>query len=498
MASSFSRKSNSSASRAPKPTYRRASGASRSQSNMQPSTPRGSAPAARPAGRPSVSRSTQRVSSASKTAAGASRAAARSASKPVAVKRGRDVVQRPRMSAPGAGHRVPVGGGRGATAKTQRPSARGATAAGRSAPGARPVASPSMVRAVSKQKIATGSQGPAPKPAPGILKSGRPVVAKSSIPAKVSMPPKDTGHVRSSGIAKSLRGVSSAFGSFWSSLWNRLNLPRVNRSVFLTVVGAAVVIGLVAIVVTNSPLLAIEEVQVKGTEHVEQTAAQALIDVPKGSTLVNVDERAIVEQLQASPWIADATIERSWPHALVVTPVERKVRAIAYITSDEIAWAIGEDGTWIAPLTLLAAVDGEGNEVDVPADGTVPEGATLLAGQDAALRIAQDTGCVLFVDVPSDVNPKSGKVVSSKVIQAALDYAKGFSSDFLAQVKSLSVPSVEAISANLTSGVEVSLGAPENIIEKERVVTKLLSQETGVTFINVREPGAYTFRSAPQ
>ena len=66
------------------------------------------------------------------------------------------------------------------------------------------------------------------------------------------------------------------------------------------------------------------------------------------------------------------------------------------------------------------------------------------------------------------------------------------------QVKDLSIASTEAISANLTSGIEVSLGKPERIVEKERVVTKLLEQEGGVTYINVREPGAYTFRSAPQ
>ena len=38
---------------------------------------------------------------------------------------------------------------------------------------------------------------------------------------------------------------------------------------------------------------------------------------------------------------------------------------------------------------------------------------------------------------------------------------------------------VEAISANLVSGVEVSLGKPQNIVEKERVVTKLLAEHQG-------------------
>ena len=54
-----------------------------------------------------------------------------------------------------------------------------------------------------------------------------------------------------------------------------------------------------------------------------------------------------------------------------------------------------------------------------------------------------------------------------------------------------------AISANLNNGIEVSLGDSDDIAKKERVVTKLLSQVEGVTYINVRSPGNYTFRNAP-
>ena len=47
------------------------------------------------------------------------------------------------------------------------------------------------------------------------------------------------------------------------------------------------------------------------------------------------------------------------------------------------------------------------------------------------------------------------------------------------------------------NGIEVSLGDSDDIAKKERVVTKLLSQVEGVTYINVRSPGNYTFRNAP-
>ncbi len=386
--------------------------------------------------------------------------------------------------------------------------------------GTRPVASPAAVRAAA-QRAAGPAGAPSPSGGVKIPKAKMPGGAKRMSAGGVTLPPNAKGLPKggskplrvntgapkvkpqaSGGVLKRalspLAGVASAIGSFFSSLASRLNIPTPSRSVVFVAAGGFIAVILLAVVIANSSLLAATEVRVMGSDHMDQATAEALVDVPDGTTLLNVDEDAILEQLQASPWIKDIEIERVWPHTLVITPVERKMSAIAYVTADEVAWAIGDDGTWIAPVTLLAAVDAEGNEVEVGEDGSVPEGATLLSGQDAALRVAQDAGCLLLTDVPSDVSPKSGESVNSKVVLAGLEYANGFSPEFVAQIKSMSVASVEAISANLLSGVEVSLGAPDNIVEKERVVTKLLAEQTGVTYINVREPGAYTFRSAPQ
>ena len=158
-------------------------------------------------------------------------------------------------------------------------------------------------------------------------------------------------------------------------------------------------------------------------------------------------------------------VQRQFPHTLIITPMERKVIAIAYISSDDLAWAIGDDDTWIAPLSTSVEVDDQGNVI------TTGQGSNTLTGIDAALALAKHYGAVLYV--------------------------RGFSSEFLGQVKDISTPSVEAISANLNNGIEVSLGDSNDIAKKERVVTKLLSQVEGVTYINVRSPGNYTFRNAP-
>ena len=83
------------------------------------------------------------------------------------------------------------------------------------------------------------------------------------------------------------------------------------------------------------------------------------------------------------------------------------------------------------------------------------------------------------------------------MVLAGLKYANGFSDAFKQQIQSLSLPSVDAITAYLTSGIEVALGEPTDIETKERVVTRLLEQQEGVTYINVRVPDSYSFRSAP-
>ena len=257
------------------------------------------------------------------------------------------------------------------------------------------------------------------------------------------------------------------------------------------ILAAVAVLAVVAIVVINSGLFAATDIQIEGSEHVTKHDAMQLISLPENTSLFNVNPDQITEDLKQNPWVSGVDVQRQFPHTLVITPTERKVTAIAYISSDDLAWAIGDDDTWIAPLSTSVEVDDQGNVV------TSGEGANTLSGIDAALALAKHYGAVLLTDVSADVEPVSGRAVSSKAVKAGLDYVRGFSGEFLAQIKDISIPSVEAISANLDNGVEVSLGDSDDIAKKERVVTKLLSQVEGVTYINVRSPGNYTFRNAP-
>ena len=130
-------------------------------------------------------------------------------------------------------------------------------------------------------------------------------------------------------------------------------------------------------------------------------------------------------------------------------------------------------------------------------DGSAADGTQTLTGLNAALALARQDGAVLFTDIASDVEPSEGSKVSSDVITAGLEYVSGFSSDFLAQIDYLSLESVDAISVFLSNGIEVALGGPTDVSLKERVVTGLLDQVQGITYIDVRNPESPTYRSAP-
>ena len=420
MASSSDRKLYSSASRASKPTFRRAGGRSGAPSQPQrksvmPSKPAGSV---RPAKR----------STAGSQLGG--RPAAKNVARPVARP---SVTPKPAMGA--------------------KPS--------------RPIASP---------KPSLGAKATRPGRALGASKprslTSVPASAKPQSGKKGSNPLSSVGALanHAAGAASAVKGKGKNVGG---------------------IIAALAVLAVVAIVVINSGLFAATDIQIRGSEHVTKHDAIQLIDLPENTSLFNVNPDQITEGLKQNPWVSGVDVQRQFPHTLIITPTERKVIAIAYISSDDLAWAIGDDDTWIAPLSTSVDVDDQGN---VTATG---EGANTLAGIDAALALAKHYGAVLLTDVSADVAPVSGQAVNSKAVKAGLDYVRGFSSEFLGQVKDISTPSVEAISANLDNGIEVSLGDSDDIAKKERIVTKLLSQVEGVTYINVRSPGNYTFRNAP-
>lgn len=397
-----------------------------------------------------------------------------------------------------------AGGRSGAPAQPQRKTVMPSKPAGSARPAKRPVVGSQLGSRPAAKKAARPVTRPSATSAPAMSgKASRPMTTpKPSLGAKAMRP----GRALGTSKPRSLTSVSasakpdsgkkginplSSIGTMANHAAGAASAVKGKGKILGGILAALAVLAVVAIVVINSGLFAATDIQIHGSEHVTKHDAMQLINLPENTSLFNVDPDQITEGLKQNPWVSGVDVQRQFPHTLVITPTERKVIAIAYISSDDLAWAIGDDDTWIAPLSTSVEVDDQGNVI------TSGEGANTLTGIDAALALAKHYGAVLLTDVSADVAPVSGQAVSSKAVKAGLDYARGFSSEFLDQVKDISTPSVEAISANLDNGVEVSLGDSDDIAKKERIVTKLLSQVEGVTYINVRSPGNYTFRNAP-
>lgn len=514
MASSSSRKSNSSASKQ-KPTFRRSTGApsSRSASGARPKAA-SPAPVAHSAHAPARTyvAPTKRAAVNHVSSARASRSKQMSA-KPLGTRSGSPSV---RPAARASASAAPTKR-KAATSIKRIPSRQAAPArAAAASPAARPA------RRAPQTKLAAPVSGPKVK-AP-VKQKAKPVKSAPSLgQVRAKGPTSHKFDLKSSQPVKLLAGAGAALStarkgsaptgsaqpSAAASARVKPTLPSAPRIIVAVVLAIVLVFGLGAAVLVNSSFFSVTDVVVNGSEHVPQQTVEQLVSVPEGSTLFNVSDEDIAAALLQNPWVSSVDIERQFPHTIVITPVERKVQAIVYLSADDIAWAVSEDSHWIAPVSLASASTGqtstdtaegdggEGSSTDAEATGTAT--STSSSNQrsiDAAVALARQAGAVLLSDVGTDVSPSSGQEVTDDTVLAGLEYAKGFSADFLSQIKEISIPSVEAISCDLESGVEVSLGKPEDIQQKEQVVRRLLEQEQGVTYINVRVADAYTFRSA--
>lgn len=255
----------------------------------------------------------------------------------------------------------------------------------------------------------------------------------------------------------------------------RAQVLRVAVVVLGALAALAVVAAVALFALRDAPVFKINQIEFEPTEHISAEDVQNLARVPEGSTLLNVDTSAIEESLRRNPWVGSVSFVREFPGTLRVVIQEQRPDMLVVMASGSMAWYLGDAGTWIEPVPLQTA---EGQSVD-----------------DAALAVAQESGCLLVTDVPPSVDPEAGSAATDEVLTAVQQFREGFSSDFSDQVVSYGAPSAENISCVLKSGVEVSLGSPDSISEKEQIVEAYLDQYPGhVVRINVRVPSDPTFR----
>lgn len=253
---------------------------------------------------------------------------------------------------------------------------------------------------------------------------------------------------------------------------------RPIRALIVTLVLLAIllVIALVGfIVLANTPAFTISSIDAQDTEHLTAENIAKLASIEEGTTLLTIDERVVTENLQRNPWVGSVTFVREFPDRLKIEVTERRVDCLVKMSTGSVCWCLGDDNVWIEPINLTV-LDGQ-------------------SAEDVSLSLAQDMGAILINDVPTSMSPSAGSAANDEVLKAISLYREQFSDTLSSQIVKFSAASVESLSCTLSSGVEVSLGAPTNIELKETVLLQILEQHPNqITYVNVRVPSQPSYR----
>jgi cell division protein FtsQ len=184
-----------------------------------------------------------------------------------------------------------------------------------------------------------------------------------------------------------------------------------------------------------------QEVTITGNSRLSIEQISAAAAVPIGNSLMSINPAVISEQIEALPEIKVATVQRGWPHAILISVTERTPIAVA------------------ATASGYNLIDSDGMNAGVVA--APPEGLLVISAQ-----------------------PDSAAMTSAIQALAAIpaDWA----------ITGLSAATQDSVVANLANGVVVTFGSGERATEKVEVAQALI--EKGFTVINVSAPDAPTVK----
>ena len=184
-----------------------------------------------------------------------------------------------------------------------------------------------------------------------------------------------------------------------------------------------------------------QEITITGNSRLTAEQISAVAAVPIGNSLMSINPGAISEKLQALPEIKVATVERGWPHAIVIKVTERTPIAVA------------------ATATGFNLIDSEGVNAGV---------------------VAAPPADLLVISAQPDSPAMTNAIQALAAIPA--EWA----------ITGLSAPTQDSVTATLGNGVVVTLGSGDRAADKVEVANALI--EKGYTVINVSAPDAPTVK----
>lgn len=231
---------------------------------------------------------------------------------------------------------------------------------------------------------------------------------------------------------------------------------RLHRLVALSVIAALTV---ASVLVTRSPILDVDRIEVVGAAHSGADAVRAATGVLRHSPMTDLDLSRARAGVLGLAWVKTATVTRQWPGTVRVSVVERT----------PIAAAPAAAGGYVL-------VDDEGRLLEAVA--APPIGVVALAG----LAPAGAVGDVLDASAT-----------------AALAVARALPAELVAQVAAVAA-APDGVELRLAVGGKARLGPADDIAKKLLAVATFLDQVdlTDLCALDVRVPSAPSLtRGAP-
>ncbi|HSV40818.1 MAG TPA: FtsQ-type POTRA domain-containing protein [Nocardioidaceae bacterium] len=215
----------------------------------------------------------------------------------------------------------------------------------------------------------------------------------------------------------------------------------------LTVLGVAAAIGGLVWLFFFSTVLAVENVDVKGTDVVSVAKVRELADVPLGDPLARIDTAAVQARVEDLAAVKSVEVSRCWPDTVCIDITERQ--SVAVVDKEGNLWGLDDSGILFRQYTER------------------PAGLPLV-------RMKATTS--------TDALAESAEIIAAlpESIAKRVDY--------------LDVRTVDEISLQLRSGAIVIWGSADDSYNKVRVLGPLLEARPGATEYNVSVPGSPTAR----
>lgn len=223
---------------------------------------------------------------------------------------------------------------------------------------------------------------------------------------------------------------------------------RRRRYVWLASLGAVVLVGLGAVATAYSPLFAVSEVTVLGTDRLDPDAVEAALSGELGTPLALVDSSAVKAALVGFPLVESYSIEARPPQELVVRIIERTPVGV------------------VSTRAGFSLVDAAGVVLATTADA--PEGFPVIeATGGAGSRSFRAVGAV-YRSLPADIRE---------------------------QVSAMSATTPDDVTLTI-DGADVVWGSADDPVEKARVLRAAMAAQppSEVEEYDISSPGAVVIR----